>query len=73
MLFLLPIFSSFNFNQLPFFEHLLFRLLITNGNNSYYINWHIANFKQFRCYRDIKTNKFSFEHVMYLNIPRALS
>ncbi len=59
--------------QLLFFEHLMFQLLIANGNNNYYINWHIVSFRRFRCCCDIKTNKFSFEHVMHFNLPGAFS
>jgi hypothetical protein len=35
---LLPFFSPFSLDWLPFLEHLLFWLLIVNGNSSYYIN-----------------------------------
>jgi hypothetical protein len=67
MLLLLPFFIFFGFNRLLFLEHLLFWLLIVGGNNNYYINWHIVDFRQFKCCCGIKINKFSFEHVLYLN------
>jgi hypothetical protein len=72
-IFLLLVFSPFSFNWLSFLEHMLFWLLIVSGDNSYYIDWHIVGFKQFRWCHGIKTNMFSSEHVMYLKFYRALS
>jgi hypothetical protein len=69
---LLPFFSPFGFNQLSLLEHLLFRLLTMGGNN-YYNDWHIVGLGWFKCYRGIKTNRFSSKHVFYLNFSRALS
>ncbi len=65
------IFNSFGFNRLPFFKHLLFQLMTTRGSSSYYINWYIISFRQFRCCYDNRTNKFSSKHVMYFNLFRA--
>jgi hypothetical protein len=67
MFFLLLIFSSFGFNQLSFFKHMLFWLLTTSGNNNYYINWHIVSFRQFRCCCDIKINRISL-NIFYTSI-----
>ncbi len=47
--------------------------MIVSGSNSYYINWHIIGFRQFKCRCGIRTNMFSFEHVLYLNFSWALS
>jgi hypothetical protein len=50
-----------------------FRLLTVGGNNNYYINWHIVNFRQFKCCCGIRTNMFTSKHVLYLNIFGAFS
>jgi hypothetical protein len=49
-----------------------FLLLTTSGNNNYYINWHVVDFRRFRCCRGIWTNMFSSEHVMYFKFFTTL-
>jgi hypothetical protein len=39
----------------------------------YHIDYHIVKFSWFKCHCNIRTNKFSSEHVLYFNIPGTFS